>query len=80
MEKKDAIKKERRNEKRAKLHAPEKVTTVEMGKLGKRSANEVVRKPDTVENVNDITKLTKMKEESISRGKKQRINKKIAQI
>jgi hypothetical protein len=81
MEKKDALKKERRNEKRAKLQAPEKVATVEMGKLGKRSAQEAERaKPETVSSVNDLAKLAKMKEESISRGKKQRINKKIASI
>jgi len=77
MERKDAIKKERRNEKRANINNVGKNDTVE---LGKRTGPAVVRKPTTVKDVDDVEKLAKMKEESISRGKKQRINKKIALI
>jgi hypothetical protein len=78
MERKDAIKKERRNEKRAAVNTPEKGGVVELGK--RTGAGVAARKPVTVKDVDDVEKLAKMKLESISRGKKQRINKKIATL
>lgn len=74
MEKKHEARKERRATSRAESgKAPQ---TVE---LGKRMNSEPIKKK-TVADINDVEQLAKLKQDSLSRGKKQRINKKLAQL